>query len=148
MRARSSIALAGAALVVLAGCARSQDPETAVRAWLDAAAAAAEARDVGDLRALIADDYADGRGNDKAALVNYCRALVLRHQTVRVFVDVDEIEMLSPTWAKVGLRAALAGREVDDSWWQTRADLYRFDLELIVADGDWRLIRADWRRDR
>ncbi len=134
------------ALAVAPGCQRDVGPEDEVRAWIRGVIEAAERRDVGDLRSLIASDYADGRGNDKTALVNYCRFLILQHQTLRVFADVEQIELLSPVWARATLRAALAGREVEQAWWETQADFYRFELELVAADGEWRLIRADWAR--
>lgn len=133
-------------LALVSGCQRDVGPEDEVREWIDDAVEAAERRDVGALRGLIASDYADGRGNDKGALVNYCRFLILRHQTLRVFADVGQIELLSPVWARATLRAALAGREVEQGWWETQADFYRFELELIADDGQWRLVRADWSR--
>ena len=130
------------------GCDAGPAPEDRVRAWLGDAVEAAEARDIGALRMLIAADYADGRGNDKPALVNYCRALIAQHRTLRVFAEIEHIELLSPVWAKVRVRAAIAGQEADQAWWNTYADLYRFDLELIAGDGRFELVRATWSRVR
>lgn len=136
--------LCGILAGLLSGCGTDPTPEDAVRAWLADVVEAAEARDVGALRTLIAADYSDGRGNDKPALVNYCRGLILQHQTLRVFAEFERIELLSPVWAKLRVRAAIAGKEVDQAWWEASADLYRLDLELIETDGRWELVRADW----
>ncbi|MEJ2159688.1 MAG: hypothetical protein P8X53_04295 [Chromatiales bacterium] len=95
---------------------------------------------------IFALAVAPGCQRDVGPEVNYCRFLILQHQTLRVFADVEQIELLSPVWARATLRAALAGREVEQAWWETQADFYRFELELVAADGEWRLIRADWAR--
>jgi hypothetical protein len=139
-----------AAAVLLGGLAacggEPGTPEARVRAWLETGQAAAEARDVGALKDMIAEDYQDEDGHDKQALVNYIRALMLRNQVVHVFMDVESIEMVSPEWARVSLVAALAGRKAEqDPVWQSRADLYRFELEILGEDGDFELVRAEWR---
>ena len=108
MRRFAAAILLSIALALAPGCQRDVGPEEEVRAWIRGAIEAAERRDVGDLRSLIASDYADGRGNDKTALVNYCRFLILQHQTLRVFADVEKIELLSPVWARAFIAMACA----------------------------------------
>ncbi len=134
--------------LVLAACSRPADsPEAEVRALVAQAQAAAEARNVRDLRALIADGYADAHGHDRKAVENLIRLHVLRNQSVHLFTRIRDITFSGPDRATVSVAAAMAGRPVAraDELVGLTADLYRFDLELVRQDGDeWRVSSAAW----
>ena len=136
------------AALALAACSPPADsPEAEVRALVAQAQAAAEARNVRDLRGLIADEYADAQGHDRKAVENLIRLQVLRNQSVHLFTRIRDITFPEPDRATVSVAAALAGRPVaraDDLVGLT-ADLYRFDLELVRQDGgEWRVSGAAW----
>jgi hypothetical protein len=66
----------------LAGCGPEAGPEEALRAWVDAAEAAAEEKDRRGLLALISENYADARGNDHEQIGNMLRYYFLRQKSV------------------------------------------------------------------
>lgn len=149
---RSNLAAAGfgfwvAIGLALAACSRHSSPEAEIRELIERAATAAEERNVRDLRALIADDYADERGLDRKAVENLLRLHVLRQQSIHLFVRVRGIEFPEPERALVSVAAAMAGRPVAraDELAGLTADLYRFDLEWVrYGRGDWKVRRAAW----
>ena len=136
--------------LTLAACSSESSPEAEVRALVAQAQTAAEQRNVRDLRALIADDYADAQGHDRKAVENLIRLHVLRHRSVHLFVRVGDIEFPEPERARVSVAAAMAGRPVAhaDELVGLRADLYRFDLDLVRRGGEWLVRGAAWQPAR
>ena len=135
------------AMIALAACSRdSGSPEAEIRALVVRAQTAAEARDVRDLRALVADDYADAQGHDRKAVENLIRLHVLRNQSIHLLTRIRDIAFPQPDRAAVSVAAAMAGRPVASTGELVgvNADLYRFDLELIRRDGKWQVQRAAW----
>lgn len=133
--------------LALGACSRQSAPEAEIRAFVARAQAAAEGRDVGALRALIADDYADARGYDRKAVENLIRLQVLRHQSIHLFTRIRSIEFPEPERARVSVAAAMAGRPVTqvDELVGVDADLYRFDLDMARgSDREWRVRQAAW----
>ena len=133
--------------LLLIACSRdAASPETQIRTLVAQAQSAAEARDAPGLRALIADDYADARGNDRKAMENLIRLHILRNQSIHLFTRIRDIAFSQPDRATVRVAAAMAGRPVVSAGELVgmNADLYRFDLELVRRGGDWRVQRAAW----
>lgn len=124
----------------------SNSPEAEIRALIVQAQTAAEESNVGGLRALVADDYADRRGYDRKAIENLIRLHVLRNQSIHLFTRMGDIAFPQPDRATVKVAAAMAGRSVASAGELVgiKADLYRFDLELIRRDGKWQVQRAAW----
>ena len=134
-------------VLALAACSRDAgSPETEIRALVAQAQTAAEERKVGDLRALIADDYTDAHGYDRKTVENLIRLHVLRNQSIHLFARIRDIAFPQPDRATVSVAAAMAGRPVASAGELVgvNADLYRFDLELIRRDGKWQVQRAAW----
>ena len=134
-------------MLALAACSGdSSSPEVEIRALVVQAQTAAEERNVGDLRALVADDYVDARGYDRKAVENLIRLHVLRNQSIHLFTRVGDIAFPQADRATVKVAAAMAGRPVASAGELVgvNADLYRFDLELIRRDGKWQVQRAAW----
>jgi hypothetical protein len=129
--------------MLLIGCAEPTTPEAEVRAFIAEAETAAEARDLSDMRPLIAENYSDRRGNDKPSLENLLRFLFVTHQSVHLQVYIESIEFEQPGVANA---IALVGM-ADTAGALPDVDLYQFDARLIRNDADeWQLVEADWRR--
>lgn len=148
MRRRTrAVAPALLAAVVLAGCGSGPSPEDAVRAVIDAAEEAAESRDASALLGLVADDYRDDRGNGAEEIRRYARGYLIAHQSIRLLTRIDSIEFPASDLARVRATVGMVGREAEAAGaWSLAAEVYEFDVTLAREDGDWRVIRADWRR--
>jgi len=134
----------GAAMAIMASCAGSE-PERELRERIEAAAVAAEARDTGFFRDLIAASYADQRGNDRTSLLNLVRGQFLIHQRIEVISDIQAITVADGTAAHTVITAGLVGSAGPRlRFGELSAELYRIELEWIRDGGDWRVIGARW----
>ncbi|MCU0975178.1 MAG: nuclear transport factor 2 family protein [Steroidobacteraceae bacterium] len=139
-----------AALVVLgallSGCGQPDSPEAQVRAVVQEAKEAAEARDASRLFDLIAPDYRDPRGFDADELERYLRGWLIAHQRVRLLTRVESIEFPAEDLARLSVTVGMVGREAGAEAWNLAADVYDIDVTLARENGEWRVTRADWRR--
>ncbi len=127
----------------LVACGGPSDP---IQALLDRAERAAESRDATALRACLADDFSGPDGLTADAAADLARRYLAGYETVALDVYDVDIER-EPATARVTLRADFTGeaRKIGPL-----ANLlppgasYRFDLELLARDGDWRVVRAGW----
>lgn len=128
---------------LFAACAAPDAPEQAVRAWLERAEAAAEARDRGTLVDMISERYVDSQGNDRAAIGRRLGLYFMRHRHIAIISTVEELAISGGSAARVVLTATLAG--TGQNVLDLGAEALRFELELELEDGAWRLIGARWR---
>ena len=81
--------------VMLAACGGpATGPEEALRQWLADAEAAAEDLDRRGLVAMISENYADGRGNDKDSVNKLLRFYFLRQKSVELVMKIDEMTVI------------------------------------------------------
>jgi hypothetical protein len=142
-----SILTRGAALVLIAtgltGCGETRaGPEAEIRAWIDEMQAAAEDERRRDIVARIAEGYTDGRGNSREDVDNTLRGWFFRTDGITLLVDVEDIEIIADTAARVRLMVGMAGTGVGA--FGISADAYRFELELGYTGDDWELLSARW----
>ena len=113
-----------------------------MRAWVDAAEAAAEEKDRQGLLDMIAENYADARGNDHTQIGNMLRFYFLRHKSVGFISNINDISIMGDSAALVNLTVIGAG--TGTSALGLQADAYNFELELEYRDDEWMLIGARW----
>ncbi len=124
------------AVIFLAACGSRSSDEEQVRALLDAAEAAAEARDTRDVLEVIASDYSDSQGFDRAQLQGFLRAYFLANPRVEILLTVQDLEFPVEGLgrARVGITSLPAGdratlqvefRKEGARWLVSRADRVR-----------------------
>jgi hypothetical protein len=148
MSARIQAVAAGFVFASLAlACGERTPPEEQVRAVLAALEQSAQARDAGEMKEHISEDYSDDRGNDKRAVAQLVAFHLLRNQSVYLLTRVTSVEIGDPGRARAEVLVAMAGTPIEgpEALLALRADLYRFDLGFALEDGDWRVRSADWR---
>jgi hypothetical protein len=134
---------------LLVGCgAEEESPQTQIRSVLGAIEAGAEAGDVSAIAEHISQHYADGQGNDRRALVRYIQFHVLRNRRRHLLTREASLELIEPGLARAVVHAGLVGSPASsaEELLSLRADLYTFDMELVLEEGDWRVLRAEWKR--
>jgi hypothetical protein len=139
-RSRIFSAVLALALTVFSGCT-SSTAEQQVRAVLDAAAIAIEARDTSDTLALLADDYKDSQGYDKLQVRQYLRAYFVSHPKIELIVNVGAIEFETKNLAQVRIDAVIVGTQGADA--SINADAPAFKVELRRDSSAWRITRVD-----
>ena len=127
-----------------ASCGRS-DPEAAIREVLTAAETAAEARDGGFFRGLLAPTYADSRGNDRAQMIDSIRGYFLAHSNIEIVTTIDEIVLDSADGASVVLHAGIVAKRAGQPLLGgLNGELQRVQLQLSRQDSDWQVTAASW----
>jgi len=122
----------------------AHDPEAELRAWVATGEARAEEKDRSGLLEMIAESYADGRGNDRKKIGDMLRVFFLRQHTVALLTNIDEINLMGDTAAQLVVTVGMAG--TGDSALGVRANAYNFEFELEKPGDDWLLIGARWGR--
>lgn len=131
-------------ILILSACGgdADDDPEAELRNWVARGELAAEEKDRSDLLALIAESYADSRGNDRDGIGDILRVYFFRQKSIALLTTIDEITFYDETAAMVNVTVGMAG--TNNSALGFRADAYRFELELQKPDDEWQLIGARW----
>ena len=137
-------------LLLLAACGPNNSPEEQVRQYVAAAEAAVATRSPGDLKELIAEKYQDDQGRTRRDIVAIAARYLFANKNIHVLTRIEGLTFPAPEQARLAVYAALTGQNVSDldALLNMQADLYRFDIELWRVDGEWQLLRADWRPAR
>ncbi len=128
---------------LLAACGGpTAGPEEALRQWVADAEAAAEDLDRRSLVAMVSENYADGRGNNRDAVNRILRLYFLRQKSVTLVMKIDNLTVFDETAAEILVTAAGVG--TTNRALGINADAYQFSLELEKDDDEWLLIGARW----
>ena len=121
-------------------CSRTP-PEEALRETLAGVQTAIEKRDAAALKQTLAEDFVGPDGMDKLGAVRLAQAMFLRHQGVGAKLGRLELDVRD-TQARVTFTAALTGGEglLPDS-----VQVYDVDTDWRMEDGQWQLVRANWK---
>lgn len=133
------------ALVLTLSACSAENPDEALRALIADMETAAESRDTGFFRGVVADSYRDARGNDRDRIIDLVRAFFLTNSSIEAVVRVDDVSLDGSDSADVELQLALLSSASGRSLLGLDGQLRRVDLEFLRIDGDWMLIGADWR---
>jgi len=132
-----------AILVLLVACGDEPgDPESEIRAWVDAMVRAAEDKARGDIMDGISKAYVDARGQSRDDIGNLLRLYFLRQNTVSLWSKIDEVTVIDGTAAEVSISVGMAA--TNDRALGISADAYRFELELEHDGNEWQLLSARW----
>ncbi|MCP4289594.1 MAG: hypothetical protein GY792_35095 [Gammaproteobacteria bacterium] len=139
-------------LAVLSACSADPDnPEQKIRKMIDAGEEAVEARSIMMVLSFIAGDYQDKQGRRKEDMKRMVAGYILRNKSIHLLTRVQHVALNEDeTKADVTLYVGMAGVPVAsvDQLVFTRADLYRFDLVLVLEEGNWRVAEGNWHQAR
>ncbi len=140
---RRPLTLAGALLLVVAGCGGPPtEPEQELREWIARGVAAAEGKERRELLDMISPAYADARGNRRDDIDGMLRVYFLRMNRIELITSVEQISVIGDSVAEIVLQAGMAGTH--DGVLGFSADAYQFVFELEKKGGEWLLISARW----
>lgn len=124
----------------LAGCVRTP-PEQRLRDTVAALQAAIAAREVGEMKQILAEDFVGSDGLDREGAARLAQVMFLRHRDVGVSLGPLEVE-LHERHATVRFNAALtggSGAPLPDA-----ARLYDVETGWRLEGNEWHLTSASW----
>ena len=101
---------------------------------------------VGD---LLHPDYSDDRHPDKRAALASVFWYSRQHRNIHRFKLVRDIEVgPDATRATTVVMVAMAGVPIEsiEALISLQVDLYRFDVDWRLDDGDWKVLSSRWQR--
>src|SRR5690606_31766047 len=126
---------------LLAACARTP-PEQRLREAVAAMQAAIEARDVSQVRGLLADDFIGPGGMDRSGAARLAQVTFMRHRDIGVAI-VGPLDLtISDDRASVRFDAALTGGS--GGFVPDRARIHSVETGWRLEGGQWRLVSAAW----
>ncbi len=133
------------AVAMLGACGEEASPEEQVRATIARAEEGAEARDLSAVMELVADGYADTRGQDKQSVHALMHGFFVVNQSVHLLMRVEDVEFPSDGIAEARVTVGMLGRQSQEDW-SFAADVYELDVRFVREDSDWLLQSAEWQR--
>lgn len=129
-------------LAIALGACSNDSPEQAVRQRIDALQAAIDARDAGDIQALLAEDFVGNDGIDKRGAQQLAAAVFLRHRQVAAKVGPVSVELRGQADAIARFSVLATGGA--GGLLPEQGQLYQVETGWRLADGDWQLLNASW----
>jgi hypothetical protein len=135
------------AITLLVACSKTTTPDAQVRATIAQAETAVKKKDIAALKGLVSDAYTDAQGQDKRAVEAVLRYYFLRNESIHLLTRIQSVTLpqkddaLAVVYVAMAAQPATSAQELE----RLRADLYRFDVELVKEGDDWRVRRAQWR---
>lgn len=134
-------------LGALAACSKAEDPETQIRRAIEAAAAAAEKKDVSGVMELISEDFKSrGMTHGEVKRLVFGQLRVGDWQRVMLLRTVVALE--DETRAKAETTVVLArgnAQSIADAV-NANSGTYRFELGFRKESAGWKVVEVDYQR--
>ena len=129
-------------LVLLLGACSVSDREQQLRQQIRALQEAIDRRDVGDVEALLADDFVGNEGMDRRGARQLAAAVFLRHREVAARIGPVEVELRGQDDAVARFQVLATGGS--GGLLPERGQAYQVETGWRLVDGEWKLINASW----
>ena len=127
--------------ILMAAACSGTPPEAALRQTIADARDAAEKRDAASLKDTLAGDFVGPQGMDRQGLARMAQAVFLRHQGIDATLGPLDIDMHGDA-ATERFTAAVTG---GNGLLPDTGQVYDVDTDWRLEDGEWRLVRANWK---
>ena len=130
-------------LVLLLGACSVSDREQQLRQQISALQEAIDRRDVGDVEALLADDFVGNEGMDRRGARQLAAAVFLRHREVAARIGPVEVELRGQDDAVARFQVLATGGS--GGLLPERGQAYQVETGWRLIDGEWKLRNASWK---
>ncbi|WP_343230898.1 nuclear transport factor 2 family protein [Thermomonas sp.] len=113
-----------------------------MRAQVAALQAAIDARDAGEVEALLAADFVGNDGIDRRGAKQLAAAVFLRHRDVAAKVGPVSVELRGETDAIATFSVLATGSS--GGLLPEQGQVYQFQTGWRLVDGEWKLLNASW----
>lgn len=129
-------------LALALGACSDESPEQAVRAQVAELQAAIDARDAGDIEALLAEDFVGNEGIDRRGARQLAAAVFLRHRQVAAKVGPVSVELRGEGDAIATFSVLATGGS--GGLLPEQGQVYQFQTGWRLVEGEWKLLNASW----
>ena len=129
-------------LAIALGACSNESPEQAVRTRVATLQAAIDARDAGDIEALLAEDFVGNDGLDRRGARQLAAAVFLRHREVAAQVGPVSVELRGEGDAIARFGVLATGGS--GGLLPEQGQVYQFETGWRVVNGEWKLLTASW----
>lgn len=130
-------------LVLLVGACSVSDREQQLRQQISALQEAIDRRDVGDVEALLADDFVGNEGMDRRGARQLAAAVFLRHREVAARIGPVEVELRGQDDAVARFPVLATGGS--GGLLPESGQAYQVETGWRLIDGEWKLRNASWK---
>ena len=130
-------------LVLLLGACSVSDREQQLRQQISALQEAIDRRDVGDVEALLAEDFVGNEGMDRRGARQLAAAVFLRHRDVGAKVGPVSVELRGETDALARFSVLATGGS--GGLLPESGQLYQVETGWRLVEGEWKLLSASWK---
>ena len=130
-------------LVLLLGACSVSDREQQLRQQIRALQEAIDRRDVGDVEALLADDFVGNEGMDRRGARQLAAAVFLRHREVAARIGPVEVELRGQDDAVARFPVLATGGS--GGLLPESGQAYQVETGWRLIDGEWKLRNASWK---
>ena len=130
-------------LVLLLGACSVSDREQQLRQQISALQEAIDRRDVGDVEALLADDFVGNEGMDRRGARQLAAAVFLRHREVAARIGPVEVELRGQDDAVARFPVLATGGS--GGLLPESGQAYQVETGWRLVDGEWKLRNASWK---
>ena len=130
------------AALLVSGC-RKDDPEQAVRHRVEAMQQAIDARDAGDVEALLAEDFIGNDGLDRRGARQLAAGMFLRYRDAGARIGPVSVELRGESEAIARFSVLATGG--DGGLLPEHGQVYQVETGWRLVDGEWRLLNASWK---
>lgn len=136
-----------AVALLLQGCSDTVTPEQEIREWMDQLETAAESTTIAPIRAAVATGFVDNHGNNREAIINITRGVLLARRPLHIFRREVSLNVADPMTAELTTIVVGARTPVEDVEGAREAgvDFAWLKLVLSKSSGDWQVASAAWR---
>lgn len=133
--------------LLLQGCSDTVSPEQEIREWMDSLETAAESTTIGPIRQAVAPGFADNHGNNREAIINITRGVLLARRPLHIFRREISLNVADPMTAELTTIVVGARTPVEDVEGAREAgvDFAWLKLVLTKSSGEWQVASAAWR---
>lgn len=126
---------AAVALIGLIACSEP-DLDGQLQRFVTETVSAANARDTGYFRGIVADSYVDASGNDRDRIIDLIRGFFFVNAQIEANADIVSVEWSGTESARLVLATSIDGNMNSIS--------PQLELELLLDGSDWTVIGARW----
>ena len=145
LHAKIFVVLMVASLIACSGDETS--PEQQIEQLNSDAKQAAEAKDVGVLKDMVAEGFRSGQ-YDKNTIMRLVTLYLLGHKNLHLFPVTRSLQIIDQNNATAVILVAIANQPIEraDQLMDLRADMLRFNVSYVLVEEEWKVIGVDWKR--